>query len=124
MSGWQLPKVEGKESKDKGEIVDPYVKVKLIGAPSDKKSLKTKKVRNNGFNPSWNQELKFPVAYPELAILYFKVSDADLVLSNDMLGQYVLPLNCIREGYRSVPLKDKNGSTYEKASLLVHVKWT
>lgn len=28
-----------------------------------------------------------------------------------------------REGYRSVPLKNKNGGVYEKASLFVQVKW-
>jgi len=34
-----------------------------------------------------------------------------------------LNVNNIREGYRVIPLKDKHGSPYEKASLLIHVSW-
>jgi len=125
ISGWQLPKVQGKEENQSGEIIDPYVKIKLRGAPVDEgKSQKTKVVKNNGFNPVWNAEFKFPICYPELAVLLFSVSDADVISSDDFIGQYAIPILNIREGYRSVPLKDARGSTYEKASLFVHVKFT
>jgi len=124
VSGYQLPKVEGKEDHQKGEVIDPFVKIKVRGAPVDTfKSQKTKVVKSNGFNPLWNSEFKYTLNYPDLAVLFLAVSDADLVSKNDFIGQYVLPITCIREGYRSVPLKDTRGTQYEKASLLLHFKW-
>jgi hypothetical protein len=125
ISGWQLPKVQGKEDKQSGEIIDPYVKIKIRGSPLDEgKSQKTKVVKNNGFNPVWNADFKFPLCYPDLAILFLSVSDADVISSDDFIGQYAISVSNIREGYRSVPLKDARGHTYEKASLFVYVKFT
>jgi len=124
ISGWQLPKVAGKETHQKGEVIDPYVKIKIRGAAVDQgKSQKTKVIKSNGFNPIWHAEFKFSLVYPDLAILYLTVNDADLVTKDDFIGQYVIPVNCIREGYRSVPLKDAKGMPYEKASLFVHAKF-
>jgi phosphatidylinositol phospholipase C, gamma-1 len=39
----------------------------------------------------------------------------------NMIGQTTLPINCIRSGYRSVPLRNKYSEELELASLLVHV---
>jgi len=124
ISAFQLPKVAGKEEKEKGEVIDPYVKVSVNGLPSDRRSFKTKVVKNNGFNPVWKTEFKIPLCNIDLATITFIVSDADFVSSNDFIGQYSLPATCIREGYRVVPLKDKQGNVYEKASLFIHVKRT
>jgi len=124
ISAFQLPKAIGKEAKQNGDVIDPYVKVKIRGAPVDEgKSQKTKVIKNNGFNPIWNSEFKFPMMYPDLDLLVFSVNDADVLSSDGLIGQYVIPINTIREGYRTVPLKDKKGNLYEKASLFVHVKF-
>ncbi len=42
---------------------------------------------------------------------------------DDFIGHFPLNVYNIREGYRVIPLKDKHGSVYEKASLLIHVSW-
>jgi hypothetical protein len=42
MSGWQLPKVAGKESQQKGEVIDPYVEVNVLGPTIDRRTCKTK----------------------------------------------------------------------------------
>jgi len=124
ISGFQLPKVQGKETQQKGEIIDPYVKIKLRGAPVDaQKHQKTKVIKSNGFNPVWDADFKFAVNYPELAVLYFEVIDADVLSKNDFIGQYVLPTTSIRDGYRCVPLKDRRGIPYEKSALLCYFKW-
>jgi len=123
ISAFQLPKTGGKESKQSGEVIDPYVKVKIRGSPVDQgKSVKTKVIKNNGFNPIWNAEFKFPLVHPDLAIVFFTVNDADFVSADDFIGQYAISVNNIREGYRTVPLKDGRGQTYEKATLFVHAK--
>jgi len=125
ISGFQLPKVAGKEEKQNGVIIDPYVKVKVKGVPIDEgKSQKTKVIKANGFNPHWNMEFKFPLCFPDLSILLFTVNDADVISSDDFIGQYALPMNTLREGYRTVPLKDSRGEIYQHATLFVHVKFT
>ena len=49
--------------------------VKLWGHPDDMKDEEkmTHKVKNNGFNPTWNVPFHFSIKVPELAILELKV---------------------------------------------------
>jgi hypothetical protein len=123
ISAFQLPKVSGKEQKSKGEVIDPYISVSITGLDVDDKRAKTKTIKNNGFNPIWETTFKFPIVNPDLALLTFEVSDSDFISSDDFIGHYSLPLNCVREGYRFVPLKDSQSNTYEKASLFVNIKY-
>jgi hypothetical protein len=84
------------------------------------------KSKLNGFNPIWNTEFKFTLTSPELALLLFTVCDEGSGLvkkSDDFIGQYGIPVECMREGYRAVPLRDKKGNIFEKASLLVYVNF-
>lgn len=121
ISAYQLPKVSGKE---KGDVIDPYVKVSFNGLPADKKAFKTKVIKNNGFNPCWNYEIKLPVHNLDLATVTFVVVDADLLSKDDFIAQYSMPLNCIQEGYRHVPLRDKHGAIQDKSSLLIYSKFS
>ena len=52
LSGQQLPKPGGAQ---KGEIIDPYVILRINGHPDDFAEYKTKTVTDNGFNPIWNE---------------------------------------------------------------------
>jgi len=122
LSAWQLPKVGGKEEKSKGDVIDPYVKVGIAGVSADKKLQKTKTIKNNGFNPIFKADFKFTVSQPEVAILYFIIHDAALISSDDFIGYFACPLTCAREGIRYVPLKDKKGHPYEKASMLCSLR--
>lgn len=124
ISGFQFPKSGGNENKDKGNVVDPYVKIIMSGVPADTKEKRTKTVKNNGFNPNFHSSLEFGVRCPELAILQFVVMDEDKFTYDNFLAQYVINVEDVREGYRLVPLKDKKGNTYDKASLLVRFKFT
>lgn len=123
VSGWQLPKVDRKPDSKKGEVIDPYVVVQITGVHADQAEFKTKFVKNNGFNPIWRGEKKFPLTNPDLAILLFTVYDRDVAHSDDFIAQYALPVNAIRIGIRSVPLRDSQGKLYEHASLLAIFKY-
>jgi len=118
LSGWQLPKLDRKPESKKGDVIDPYVIVQLVGLPADQATFKTKFVKNNGFNPIWRGEKKFPITNPDLDVLIFTVWDRDVATSDDFIAQYTLPVNSIRPGIRSVPLRDSQGHFYEHASLL------
>ncbi|KAM9766593.1 LOW QUALITY PROTEIN: 1-phosphatidylinositol 4,5-bisphosphate phosphodiesterase delta-4-like [Menidia menidia] len=118
ISGQQLPKVNIKE----GSIVDPLVRVEIHGVPMDQAKQETRYIENNGFNPVWNDTLRFVVHVPELAMLRFVVEDYDKTSKNDFVGQYTLPLSCTQQGYRHIHLLSRDGTSIPPSSLFVHVR--
>ena len=75
----------------------------------------------NGFNPVWNEGCEFELLNPDLALLRFCVQDEDVFGDPNFIGQYVVPMNCIKKGYSSVPLKNLYNEELELSALLVHV---
>jgi phosphatidylinositol phospholipase C delta len=119
ISGQHIPK-PGQSSE--GEVVDPYVLVKIRGHPFDKQKLRTRYIHNNGFNPVWNESVSLRVQVPDLAMLYFKVKDNNSRGKDVRLGEYMLPLSSVQQGYRHVYLVDRGGNPLVPASLFVHIK--
>ncbi|XP_028282564.1 1-phosphatidylinositol 4,5-bisphosphate phosphodiesterase delta-1-like isoform X2 [Parambassis ranga] len=117
ISAQQLPKVNNKKS----SIVDPLVKLEVYGVPADVAKKETSPLNNNGFNPAWNDNFQFDVYVPELALVRFVVEDYDSASDNDFVGQYTLPFNSLKMGYRHVPLLNKNGDLLPSAGLFVHI---
>ncbi|XP_048050214.1 1-phosphatidylinositol 4,5-bisphosphate phosphodiesterase delta-4 [Megalobrama amblycephala] len=120
ISGQQLPKVKQKE----WSIVDPLVRVEIYGVPLDQAKQETKHIDNNGFNPCWNESLRFTIHTPELALVRFVVEDYDTASRNDFIGQYTLPFTCIQPGYRHVHLLSKDGMSIHPSSIYVQIKIT
>eukprot|EP01083_Nonionella_stella_P063951 166235_1 len=118
ISGKQLPKPKQRE---KGEVVDPYVKVQLSGVPEDsaQPNFKTKTVEDNGFNPVWRTGHQFTVHVPELAMLGFMVYDEDKLSANDFLAYGSVPVNEIRNGYRFLQLKNHRHESIQQCGLLL-----
>jgi phosphatidylinositol phospholipase C eta len=114
ISGQQFPKPKGGE---RGEIIDPYVKLKIFGLPNDQAKRKTKVINDNGFDPIWNESFTFNIIMPELALIRFVVMDKDPML-DDFIGQATFPVNSIREGYRHIRLE---GEGIEISTLFVHI---
>uniref|UniRef100_A0A8C5MIB5 Phosphoinositide phospholipase C n=1 Tax=Leptobrachium leishanense TaxID=445787 RepID=A0A8C5MIB5_9ANUR len=100
---------------------DPLVSVEVFGVPADQARKQTLVTKNDAFNPQWNQSLTFLVHVPELALVRFCVEDQLSLVSNELLGQYTLPLKCMNKGFRHIPLLNKHGKTLVPASLFVHV---
>jgi len=119
VSGWQLPKASGTT---KGDVIDPYVKVKLFGVGNDTHRSVTKTVNNNGFNPVWNETISFTVERPDIAIVLIQVFDEDKLSKDDFVAQSAIPVANLREGYRSVQLYNNKSDVYADSSLLIHVK--
>ncbi|XP_021921017.1 1-phosphatidylinositol 4,5-bisphosphate phosphodiesterase eta-2-like isoform X2 [Zootermopsis nevadensis] len=118
ISGQHIPKA----NQDlEGEVVDPYVTVKIIGHPADEQKLKTDIIRNNGFNPRWNEEMNFSLKVPELAMVHFIVKDSSTTGKDATLGMYALPFSSMQQGYRHIYLVDYMGSLVSPATLFVHV---
>ncbi|KAK7884030.1 hypothetical protein WMY93_027153 [Mugilogobius chulae] len=115
ISGQQLPKPKDSMLGDRGEIIDPFVEVEIIGVPVDCSKEQTRVVDDNGFNPMWEETLVFVVHMPELALVRFLVWDHDPI-GQDFIGQRTIAFNSMLPGYRHVYLEGM-----EEASIFVHV---
>ncbi|XP_043429520.1 1-phosphatidylinositol 4,5-bisphosphate phosphodiesterase eta-2 isoform X3 [Prionailurus bengalensis] len=115
ISGQQLPKPRDSMLGDRGEIIDPFVEVEVIGLPVDCNKEQTRVVDDNGFNPMWEETLVFTVHMPEIALVRFLVWDHDPI-GRDFIGQRTLAFSSMMPGYRHVHLEGM-----EEASIFVHV---
>ena len=59
---------------------------------------------------------------PELAIIRFVAQDEDVFGDPNFIGQASFPVNSLRPGFRSVPLKNQCSDDLELSTLLVHVE--
>jgi phosphatidylinositol phospholipase C delta len=129
LSGSCLPKPHGAKT---GEIIDPFVQVIVhdvitssSGIPSYTSQLhSTNIVKENGFCPVWDDVGKdFNIHHPGIAMIQFVVKDADVALHDD-IAYAAIPIKCLRSGYRSIQLYDRNNTLsgpYKFASLLVNI---
>ncbi|XP_030072890.1 1-phosphatidylinositol 4,5-bisphosphate phosphodiesterase eta-1 [Microcaecilia unicolor] len=115
ISGQQLPKPPDSMLGDRGEIIDPFVEVEIIGLPVDCCKAQTRVVDDNGFNPVWEETLTFTIHMPEIALVRFLVWDHDPI-GRDFVGQRTVAFGSLMPGYRHVYLE---GLT--EASVFVHI---
>ncbi|KAI4896230.1 hypothetical protein NFI96_004350, partial [Prochilodus magdalenae] len=115
ISGQQLPKPPDSMLGDRGEIIDPFVEVEIIGLPVDCCKEQTRVVDDNGFNPVWEETLSFTLHMPEVALIRFLVWDHDPI-GRDFVGQRTVAFSSLMPGYRHVYLE---GMT--EASIFIHV---
>ncbi|XP_063685577.1 1-phosphatidylinositol 4,5-bisphosphate phosphodiesterase eta-2-like isoform X3 [Bolinopsis microptera] len=118
ISAQQLPKPEGSVSKI--DTVDPYIVVRIIGIPQDSHEYRTYAVKNDGFHPVWEEDVSFSILNPECALLHILMLDDDFI-GDDYIGQVLVPLKTVRQGFRHLPLCARDGSTLEPASVFVHI---
>ncbi|EFO25701.2 phosphatidylinositol-specific phospholipase C [Loa loa] len=117
ISGQYLPMIS-----QANDVVDPYVTVEIFGIPADSRKFRTKTIRNNGFNPQFNETFTFPLHFPDFALLRFCVKDFDSTSANDFVGEYTIPVKSIRAGYSHIRLNTGNLRTVDEcASLFVRI---
>eukprot|EP00536_Pseudo-nitzschia_multiseries_P004987 jgi/Psemu1/238106/estExt_Genewise1.C_890036 len=109
--------------------VSPYVKINVYGGDLEQRKGEhvTKTVERNGLNPVFDDRAGFifKATSPSLAILAFTVWDVSDDGGEELIGGSAMPVSCIREGYRSVPLFDKQNTragAFAYACLLVKAK--
>ena len=103
-------------------------------------SRKTKPSVKNSLNPIWQETFVFQVEnlsqpkrvsfdtislfqvfFIDLAFIRFHIYDAG---SNHLMSQRVMPLKCLRPGYRHVRLRDLMNVPLELATLFIYSKTT
>ncbi|XP_046842462.1 1-phosphatidylinositol 4,5-bisphosphate phosphodiesterase gamma-1-like isoform X1 [Xenia sp. Carnegie-2017] len=105
-------------------ISSPFVEVELIGASYDNYKYKTGTKSDNGLNPVWSDAIETAVFCPPLAYIRFAVYDEDMFGDPNFIAQAVYPLSNLKNGYRSVPLKNSFSEEYEQCALLIHLDIT
>ncbi|KAJ8935902.1 hypothetical protein NQ318_016235 [Aromia moschata] len=94
-----------------------FVEVEIIGIQVDCNKQKTKIVQKNALNPIWNDTFHFRVMFQDLAFLRFTVVDAT---GNHQLAQRILPLKCLRPGYRHLRLRSAQNRPLNMSTLFLY----
>ncbi|XP_071944807.1 uncharacterized protein [Antedon mediterranea] len=110
ISGQQLPKPPQSLLGERGEIIDPFVEVEVIGLPCDTAKMITKTIQDNGFSPIWNSTMQFGIQAIDLALIRFAVWDEDPI-GRDFIGQATLPMSSLTQGYRHIHLDGLDQAT-------------
>ena len=76
----------------------------------------------NGLNPVWGNKFDIDIINPECTLLRFIVQDLDVFGDPIDLAQAVVPVPCIKTGYRSIALRNHYSEELELSSLLVYVE--
>ncbi|KAK4250213.1 PLC-like phosphodiesterase [Corynascus novoguineensis] len=121
--------------------LDPYVEVEVLMADDKRNKAdaaayaaaqqtqlkqRTKIVRDNGFNPEFNQTCAFDVTtkYPDLIFVRFSVKLADRGGYNDKapFATYTVKLSNLKQGYRTIPLYNHKGERFLFSTLFCKIK--
>ena len=126
LSGNCIPQPGSKTGTSGVACINPLVKINVYGGDLEKRKgeHKTKVVKKNGLNPVFDDldGFIFKATNPSLAILSFVVCHHSEEGSEEFIASAAMPVACIREGYRSIPLFDQQHSrtgAHQYASLFV-----
>ena len=125
LSGYNLPKPRRKALTG---TIDPRVRVTLFdgGKNTPPTVHVTETLRKNGLNPVWDETkgTNFKVNDPSTAIMLFSLWDAYGDDGEDFIAAAAIPMSCMRQGYRSIPMFDANHmrcGSHGSAMLLVRI---
>jgi hypothetical protein len=128
LCGSYLPGPNSKQRSTSMAFVNPFVKINIYGGDQEQRKGEhiTKTVEGNGLNPVFDDMMGviFKATNPSLAILTFTVWNKTDE-GEELIGGSSMPVSCIREGYRSVPLFDKQNTragAFAYSCLLVKAK--
>lgn len=94
-----------------------FVEVEVIGIQVDCNKQKTKIIHKNALNPIWNETFHFRVMFQDLAFLRFSILDGT---SNHLLAQRIIPLKCLKPGYRHIRLRSAQNKNLNMSTLFIY----
>ncbi|KAJ7111490.1 PLC-like phosphodiesterase [Mycena epipterygia] len=96
-------------------------------APANSSAItyRTSSVKNNGFNPVWEEKLRIPFSCVgdmlDLVFVRFAVRQDGHKDDDEPLAVYCAPLACLQHGYRHLPLHDTQLSQFMFSTLFVKI---
>lgn len=114
LAGHRIPRPGEEVLEGTGEDVNPFLKIKLRGAPVDEAAnpeVTTTTNKKRGAAPRWSERFEFTIAEWELALLTFRVKH-DALGSSPSCGEFTIAAKCIVPGIRVFRLNSvKNAAT-------------
>lgn len=123
--------------------MDPYVEVEVLHAndkrdkkeaesnlthePDSPLKVQTTIVRENGFNPFFDKQMKFKVTtkHPDMIFVRWSVklsNDGESYTNQPAVATYTAKLTNLRQGYRTLPLLNHAGDQYLFSTLFCKIK--
>uniref|UniRef100_A0A1I8BPM6 Phosphoinositide phospholipase C n=1 Tax=Meloidogyne hapla TaxID=6305 RepID=A0A1I8BPM6_MELHA len=119
----QLTIISGQYVSPGSFSANPILEIEIIGVPVDcvkEKSKSSGGSGRNSVNPIWNHSSTFRIVFVELAFLRIAVCDGD---NGKVLSQRVVPVRCLRPGYRHLPLRTPNNQPLEQSLLFIRTRF-
>ena len=101
------------------EKCSPRVEIEIFGLPADSCKFKSKTIPNNGVDPEWHETFSSKIFLVENAIIRFSVVNDN---NGNLLGQFTMPVECIDQGYRHVPLRTAYSEYIPLCTIFVYTK--
>ncbi|CAD6185127.1 unnamed protein product [Caenorhabditis auriculariae] len=98
-----------------------YVEVEVIGVPIDCAREKSKVVQRNSVNPIWNHTTQLRIACVDLAFLRIAVCDSGQ--NGRVVAHRVVPVRCIRPGFRHLPLRTSTNQPIDNAMIFIRTRF-
>ena len=101
----------------------PFLEINIIGLDCDTNNFRTRTITDNGLNPVWLDEtFDFDILCPPLAKIHFIVKHEDMFGDDSFLAQACFPVTSLRQGHRSVPLKNSFSEEIPQAVILLELR--
>ncbi|EFO89618.1 CRE-PLC-1 protein [Caenorhabditis remanei] len=94
-----------------------YVEIEVIGIHNDCVREKSKVVQRNSVNPIWNHTTQLRIACVDLAFLRIAVCDSGQ--NGRVVAHRVVPVKCIRPGFRHLPLRTPTNLPIDNAMVFL-----
>lgn len=95
------------------------IQISIIRVLADAAKKKKKKKLQDDWVSFWDEEFIFPLAVPELALLWIEVGEYDMSKKDDFGGRTCLPISDLRTRIRIVPLFHRMGEQLKSVKLLM-----
>ncbi|CAJ0572763.1 unnamed protein product, partial [Mesorhabditis spiculigera] len=102
-------------------VGSPFLEIELIGALCDSAKDKSKPLVKNSVNPRFDYQVQLRIVCVELAFLRIAVCDA--ALNGKVISQRVVPVKCIRPGYRHLPLRTATNQPMDNGFLFIRTRF-
>jgi len=97
-----------------------HVEVSIVGDPIDTTFRNTSCLEHHSSCVSWNEDFLMYISKPELALVKFQLKDCDH--SHERVGQNTIPFTSITQGYRVLPLLDRDNKKIQGSKIFLHIQ--
>ena len=110
---------------NKNSIQNIFLEVLLRGHRLDEmenKIYKSEIIKKNSLYVVFNMVVEFEIRCPDICFIIFQLFARNDLMCNERMAWYCIPFNCIRQGYRIIPLLNNSLIPIENKLLFAYVQ--